>query len=141
MYKITNNGAEDFVGRYDGIDFAFPVGQPVYCETDAANHIFGLNSPDKTAVLVRHGWSKFTNTLAEGMEILNSFSFEGVGAPNDAPLARVLAEPADHGPAPVGQDAPADAGGTDGSPATAGAVEAPAAGGRPAEFDAAFVTP
>lgn len=145
MFKITNNWIYDFIGRYDGIDFVFPVGKAVYCEDQAAEHIFGLSSPDKTPVLVRHGWANFNNTYADGMHVLESFTFERVALPSDAPMAHSLlnapATPAtDHGPAPVGQDAAANAEGTDGPPATVAAVETSGAKkrGRPAGFDQAF---
>ena len=125
MFKITNGWDKDFCARFNGIEFAFPKDTPVYCEDAAAAHIFGIAQEDKTAVLARHGWATFTNTLADGMKILNSFSFEHVDQPLDAPLAREIV---DHGPAPVIQNAPTAKGVADEARNTVGAVEEKPAG-------------
>jgi hypothetical protein len=101
MFKITNGNDNPFVGRFDGQDYAFPCGQPVYCPDDAAKHIFGLGQSDKSNVLSRNGWATVTGGLAVGMTILNNFKFVAVEQVYDAPLATELA----HGPAPVVGDA------------------------------------
>lgn len=156
MFKVTNGNLFNFVGRYNGVDYAFPVNEPAYCEDDAAAHIFGIGVTDKTAVLARHGWANFTSSVAAGMRVLNNFSFEHMDLPLDAPLARelALAAPTDHGSAPVVQNAPAVEGGADEPVEAAGAVVAqPVAGAvlagpekpgkpekpkRPPEFGRAF---
>ena len=118
MFKITNGNKTDFIGRHNGIDYAFPAGKPVYCEDEPAMHIFGIGQKDKTPIIARHGWGTLTGGLAQGMEVLNAFQFEHMSQNLDAPLARIV-----HGPAPVVQDAPDDEGGTDGSLNAPGAVE------------------
>jgi hypothetical protein len=115
MFKVTNTNtdgvAKDFIGRYDGLDYQFPspVGgknQPVYIPDDAAAHIFGVGSYDKTRVLVRHGWATFSSGIAAGMAVLNKFIFEQPEVAYDAPMALISD---DHGPAPVVQGAPGEA--------------------------------
>ena len=119
MFMITNGTDEDFEARFDGRDYLFPKGQPVYCDDDVAAHIFAVGNSDKSAVLARHGWSKPGQTIADGMKILNSFTFAHMAPVYDAPLALI-----DHGPAPVGQDAAGTEGGTDGSTDAPAAVAA-----------------
>ena len=119
MFKITNNNEKDFIGRYDGVDFTFPVATPVYCEDEAAHHIFGIGLTDKTPILSRHGWAplRADSSYQAGMKILNAFAFEHIETKLDAPLARSLTG---HEPALVGQDAAAN--GSDGPKAAAGAA-------------------
>ena len=119
MFKITNGTEKDFEARCDGKEFLVPKGQAVYCEDDVAAHIFGLGNEDKSAVLARHGWAHPGQSLAEGMKILNAFTFAHMAPVYDAPLALV-----DHGPAPVGQGAAGTEGGTDGSADAPAAVAA-----------------
>ncbi len=38
---VTNGNDEDFVGRFDGHDYEFPVGVPVTIPMVVAEHIFG----------------------------------------------------------------------------------------------------
>lgn len=137
MFKVTNNNGFDFIGRYNGQDYAFPDAMPVYIDDTAAMHIFGLGLADKTSVLARHGWAGPTKTYRDGMQILNRFAFESVHQQLDAPLARAIMEqvealpPEDHGPAPVIQDAPVVEAGADEPVETAGVVaDAGAATGR-----------
>lgn len=101
MFKITNGNLNQFVGRFDGQDYAFPPAQPVYCPDEAAKHIFGLGQVDKSSVLSRNGWATVTGDLEVGLAILNNFKFVSVEQVYDAPLAIELA----HGPAPVVGDA------------------------------------
>ena len=75
MLTITNGNVDDFVGRYDGVDYFFPSGKTTAIPDDAARHIFGVGQEDKTDVLVRHGWMKMSTDRKEGMAILNNFSF------------------------------------------------------------------
>ena len=124
MFKITNLWkAPGWTGRFDGTDYFFPYREPVFCEADAAQHIFGIGKADKTEVLARHGWATYSQSIEEGMKILNAFKFERVVQKLDAPLAAVTT----HGPAPVGQDAPFELEDTDGSNGEIGAVETPQA--------------
>ena len=106
MFKITNTNDFDFEGRYDGVDFLFPKDKPVFCEDEAAHHIFGIGLKDKTPILSRHGWAplRADASYQTGMKILNAFKFEHIEQKLDAPLARALAG---HEPALVGQDAAA----------------------------------
>ena len=117
MFRVTNGTGNDFTGRFNGRDYLFPAAEPVYCEDDAAGHIFGLGTVDKSSVLARHGWTSLSNRYEDGMQILNSFTFEHMVPAYDARLAlvepsaapqRTPAAATDHGPAPVGQDAPAE---------------------------------
>lgn len=143
MFKVTNHndGAEaHFTARFNGVAYSFPQDVPVYCEDEVARHIFAIGDENKTAVLARHGWATPTRSMAEGMAILNAFTFDYVPVKLDAPMAdEMAARPAlprpdagtaahagtdddDHGPAPVVQNAAAAKGGTDGSPKAAAAV-------------------
>jgi hypothetical protein len=123
MFRITNGNSFDFIGRHNGQDFLFPQGKPVYCEDDAAAHIFGIGQPDKDSILARHGWVLPAQRKEDGMAILNAFAFEHMSPAYDAPLARI--EPGTgRGPAPVGQDAPAGVEGADESASPAGGVAA-----------------
>lgn len=122
MYKITNGNNFDFTAKYNGQQFAFPAGEAVVCEDAAANHIFGLGDPNKTAIMARHGWATVSNTYQDGLKVLNAFVFEYLSPSYDAPLAAVDQS---YGPAPVDQDASAETGAD--APAEAGAVEVSAA--------------
>lgn len=124
MFKITNGNPNPFTGRFDGQDYAFPHGQPVYCPDDAAKHIFGLGQADKSNVLSRNGWATVTGGLAVGLAILNNFKFVAVEQVYDAPLAIDVA----HGPAPV----VGDAGGVSADDAATPAVDDRAGLGRAA---------
>ena len=75
MLTVKNKNAFDFTGRYDGSDYSFPSGMVTAVPDDAAKHIFGVGLPDKTDVLVRHGWMSHSNKFNEAMSILNNFSF------------------------------------------------------------------
>lgn len=119
MFKVTNRSGKAFQARFNGHEYLFPKDEPVYVEEPAALHIFGIGQQDKTEILSRHGWATYANTLEEGMKVLNAFKFEHVVPKLDAPLAIV-----DHGPAPVGRDAPVESAGTDGPAEDSGAVEA-----------------
>ena len=116
MYRITNGNAFDFTAMFDGQEYFFPSGEPVYCGPDATAHIFGLGQQDKSAIMSRHGWATYSNTYQQGLAILNNFKFEHMTQVLDAPLALVGA---DSGPAPGVQD-PADLGESDGSPKSGG---------------------
>ena len=127
MFKIANGNDFDFETRFNGKDFMFPAGKAVFCEDDAAAHIFAVGQADKTAVLARHGWVKPGELVTKGLDILGKFSFDHVTPAYDAPLADVAANAQyDHGKAPVVQNAPATKGAADDALAAAGAVEAAA---------------
>ena len=92
MIKVTNDNTFDFIAKHNGIEYAFPYGTSVYVEDDAAVHIFGLGKSDKSSVLARHGWAGPTKTYADGMAIMNKFSFDAVQRTLDAPLASEIME-------------------------------------------------
>ena|ERR1017187_3930508 len=75
MLTVTNGNDFNFAGRFNGIDFSFPSGKTTALPEDAAKHIFGVGLPDKTDVLVRHGWMQTGAGLPAAMSILNKFSF------------------------------------------------------------------
>lgn len=127
MFKVTNRSGKAFQARYNGHEYLFPKDEPVYVDEPAALHIFGIGQQDKTEILSRHGWATYANTLEDGMKILNAFKFEHIAPKLDAPLAIV-----DHGPAPVGRDAPEELAGTDGPADDSGAVEAHSGDDTPA---------
>lgn len=127
MYRITNGNDFDFIGRANGKDYLFPKGQPVYCDDEPAQHIFGIGQADKSAVIGRHGWAGTTASLLQGLSVLNAFAFEHMSPVYDAPLALID----DHGPAPVDQDSPVASDGTDGQPVAAGDVAVRAPSGNP----------
>jgi hypothetical protein len=74
--SVTNNGAESFSCKYDGILFEFPAGESTPCPIAAAQFIFGLGRSDKQEVMARHGWITHSTQVADGQAKLNSFSFE-----------------------------------------------------------------
>jgi hypothetical protein len=117
MFKITNRNDFDFTGRFDGVNFCFPKGKTVSCEDEPTMFIFGIGEKDKSPVLSRNGWASPGVPLADGMKVLNKFSFERIQEKLDAPLARE-----GHGPAPVVKDAPTDKGAADDAPESAGVV-------------------
>lgn len=94
MFKITNGTKTDFLQRYDGVEYMFPAGKPVYCPEEAAKHIFGIGNHDKDAILLRNGWAKIGGNKQDGIAILNAFKFEPVAPNYDAPFAQVDPEPA-----------------------------------------------
>jgi len=57
--KIFVTNTNDFVhtDRYDGEDFVFPPHEQVLVPVEAAEHMFGFNNPDKSAILQRLGWA------------------------------------------------------------------------------------
>ena len=57
---VTNKGDTPHKGRFDGKDYAFPVGVPVSIPDSAAAHIFafGKSDADRARVLVKNGWQK-----------------------------------------------------------------------------------
>ena len=75
MLTVKNKNHFDFTGRYNGHDYVFPAGSVVAVPEDAAAHIFGVGYPDKTDVLVRHGWMQTSIGRDNAMSILNRFSF------------------------------------------------------------------
>ena len=81
--SVTNNGAEPFSCKYDGILYSFPVGESTACPIEAAQHIFGLGKADKQEVMARHGWITHSTQVAEGQAKLNSFSFEQYKEPDE----------------------------------------------------------
>lgn len=121
MFKIVNGNDFDFSPRFNSKEFMFPAGEAVFCEDDAAAHIFAIGKDDKSSILMRHGWVKPYEPAEKGLQILSKFKFEHVVPAYDAPMAQQDLN--DHGKAPVVQNAPATKGPSDDSLAAAGAVE------------------
>jgi len=89
--SVTNNGAESFSCKYDGVLYSFPAGASTPCPIEAAQHIFGLGKSDKTEVMARHGWITHSSQIKEGQEKLNSFSFSSYREP-EPELPKVIAD-------------------------------------------------
>ncbi len=75
MLTVTNGNDFGFSGRYNGTDYNFPSKKTTAIPDDAAKHIFGVGLPDKTEILVRHGWMTTNTQFDTAMAILNKFSF------------------------------------------------------------------
>ncbi len=80
---VTNNGEQPHRGRFNGVDYSFPVGVPVSMPESAAAHIFayGKSDADRAKVLVKNGWQRngtqfdpFGPDMA--MKRLQSFAFQ-----------------------------------------------------------------
>lgn len=63
--RVTQTAQDEVIGRYDGVDYVFPHGEPVDVHKAVAVHIFGFGLPeqsddprvqDKTPALLRLGW-------------------------------------------------------------------------------------
>jgi hypothetical protein len=127
MFKVTNRNPFDFVAKHAGISYFFPQGKTVAMPDEAAAHIFAIGDPDKTTVLMRHGWVRPTESLKGGLAILDNFAFERVVPKIDVPFASDIdaeQELDDHGAAPVVQEPEARGKGTDGSAPRASGVQA-----------------
>lgn len=55
---VTNRGEEAFVGRFDGVSYAFPCGESVVIPARAAQFLFayGMTDADRKRALIRNGW-------------------------------------------------------------------------------------
>lgn len=100
MFKVTNKNATDFEAGFDGQRYLFPAGKTVVAPDDAANHIFGLDSKNKRAVILRHGWAKPHEPMTVGVAVLKNFAFERLDPKFDEQPALVNV----HRPAPVVAD-------------------------------------
>lgn len=56
MLFVTNKNEFTHVDRFNGQDFVFPPKEKVMLSMEAAQHMFGLGLPDKSAVMHRLGW-------------------------------------------------------------------------------------
>jgi hypothetical protein len=101
MFMVTNDNDFTFTAKFNSKEFEFPAGQHVYCDDDAARHIFALGKDDKSSILMRHGWVKPYEPAEKGLEILSKFKFEHMLPNYDAPMAQ--RDLNDHGKAPVVQ--------------------------------------
>ena len=137
MFKITNRNDFDFIGRFDGVNFIFPKGKVAICEDEAAQFIFGIGEKDKTPVLSRNGWASPGVPMADGMKVLNKFSFERIQQKLEAPLARES-----HGPAPVVTGAPGGKAAADDAAESSGVVNEDliekVLSGKPTGYDKVF---
>lgn len=92
---VTNHNDFHHTDSFAGVEYDFPPKERVIVPVDAAVHMFGFNSPDKSATLARLGWvwtmdektRKFVED-PEGVKKLAKFVFTKavmVEAPVDAP--------------------------------------------------------
>lgn len=81
MIFVTNRNPEAYRDRFDGVDYAFPPGEKVPIEEEAAAHIFGWGRADKTENLVRMGRA---NSDA-GPQWLSRFQFTAAKLIEDSP--------------------------------------------------------
>lgn len=115
MYMVTNENDFTFTAKFNSQEFQFPAGEYVYCDDEAAKHIFALGQANKNEVLLRHGWVRPSEPAERGLAILAKFKFEHMLPNYENRLAQVGLN--DHGKAPVvqngaagyGADAPAPA--------------------------------
>lgn len=77
MMKVVNhNEGLTLKGRYDGEDFVFEPEKPTYITLDAAKHIFGLGTKDKSQALNMLGLLiPGGRTYQEALEFLDKISF------------------------------------------------------------------
>jgi hypothetical protein len=94
--SVTNQGEEVYIGRFNGREYEFPVGEPVLVPQIVAQFLFayGMTDADRVRVLVRNGWHTTSDVEdpfgpVAAKERLESFVFKK--AP-DAP-ARKKPEP------------------------------------------------
>ena len=112
MLTVRNGNSFNFEGRFNGCDYSFPAGKVTAISDEAARHIFGIGSADKTDVLVRHGWLTHSAHMDDAIQKLNGFSFDvsnelqdgqviDVPAEDDLPPEDVPDEPIEQGSAPL----------------------------------------
>lgn len=75
-------------GRFNGEDYVFPFGVAVDIPIDAANHIFGLNSDDKSNALARLGWAQSSSDVDSAIERLKRIRFEDLPQFVEVPRAK-----------------------------------------------------
>ena len=97
---VTNKNTFDHTDRYNGKDYIFPKGESVPIPMEAARHMFGFNSPDKTDVLLRLGWEDRDPKLAvigrkpgDGVSWLKNFVFSEAKLIEVAPIEDEVVTP------------------------------------------------
>ena len=77
--RVTQTASDEVVGRFDGVDYTFPAGEPVDVHKAVATHIFGFGLPeqsddprvqDKTPCLLRLGWLSVSGERKSALETL-----------------------------------------------------------------------
>jgi len=80
--RVTNNSPNLIVGRFDGEDYPFPVGEPVDVPAHIANHVFGFGSPkgsvDKLRALMNLGWLRTSDEEPDAMRKLGDIRFDAI---------------------------------------------------------------
>lgn len=74
MVWVTNKSDEFFADKWDGKDYIFPPNKSVEINDLLAQHIFGYGVENKTPVLVRLGWIKFSSDIPKAIERLEKFT-------------------------------------------------------------------
>jgi hypothetical protein len=79
--RVTQTTGDEIVGRYDGVDYTFPDGEPVDVHKAVATHVFGFGLPeesndprvqDKTPALLRLNWLSSSADKKHGLETLRT---------------------------------------------------------------------
>ena len=88
---VTNHNEFEFSGRYNGVDYFFPIGKSVEIPLVAAGHIFGYGKveQERLSALARNGWKKDGEN---GKEILANFVFGEDSVRNSEPVGKVQEE-------------------------------------------------
>lgn len=73
---ITNRSETVFQDGFAGVKYTFTPGEAVAIPLEAARHIFGFQSEDKTPFLARLGWARTTNDVPEGLKRLEAFQID-----------------------------------------------------------------
>jgi hypothetical protein len=97
---VTNKNDFDHTDRFNGKDYVFPKGESVPVPIEAARHMFGFNSPDKTDNLLRLGWEDRDVKLAvqgrkagDGIRWLANFVFSEAKLVEVAPIEAEVVTP------------------------------------------------
>lgn len=151
MYvRVTNNSKNKIIGRFDGVDYPFPIGESKDVPVHVANHVFGFGSPDgsqeKMRALANLGYLRTSDELEQAQRRLGEIHFDAiemVGVPVESeaddtanssdmvPAVRPLLK-LNAGSAQIGDVSPnADAGATAGG----GASSTPPASARASRKD------
>jgi len=73
MVWVTNKGEEFHVDYWGGEKFSFPPQKSVELSEELARQMFGFGVEDKTSLLVRLGWTKYSNDMPAALERLAKF--------------------------------------------------------------------
>lgn len=76
--RVVNNGDELIEGRYGGIDYTFPVGEPADVPLIVAHHIFGFGGDEQAQqrAFLRLGWMQMAGEIKEARRRLTKIHFE-----------------------------------------------------------------